>query len=271
MTPLMLCTASLFFVDTAHAEGEIRVGVPEPSGIDIDRAGERVFVVDDGGELWVFDTDFERQAVFDLGGDLEGVAYLPRQDQLLVAVEGDEQLLRVDPSTGAIEQVYDVPRTFRGQTVLAAGGNGIETLTAVGSRLFVANQAFDDRDAEDASVLVELAFGVSGSLRIVDVHALPMMDVAGSFYSARSGELTLVSDAEDALYSIRLDALDAVPTGADLRLQAFTSTWVPGEDQEGICVIDGQLVIAQDSGNLYDAGPLDALWDTWASPWGPLP
>ncbi len=88
-TPLLIAL-SLFIAAPALADGPIEVDVPEPSGIDVDRAGERVFVVDDGGELWVFDEDFAPIDVFDVGGDLEGVVYLPRQERLLIASEGVE-------------------------------------------------------------------------------------------------------------------------------------------------------------------------------------
>jgi hypothetical protein len=254
--PLLLALLSL---PSAHAGETIHVGVPEPSGIDQDRSSGRIFVADDGGELWVLDSDFRRVDVFDLGGDLEGVAYLQRKDRLLVAAEGDEQLLLVDPDTGELLAELDIPRTFRGETILAAGGQGIETLTVVGSRIFVANQAFDDSDPEDGSVLVELALTAGGDLRVVDAHALPMIDVAGSAYLSQTQELLLVSDAEDTLYSLRLTTLDAVATGAPLTRQAFGAVDLPGTDQEGICLIEGQVIIAQDSGDLYDAGSLADL------------
>ena len=257
--PLLFTTLALLSSSPAQAEETIRVGVPEPSGLDYDRANGRVFVADDGGELWVLDEDFRRIDVFDLGGDLEGVAWLSGEELLMVAVEGSEELLLVDPDSGSVSQVLEIPRTFRGQTILAEGGNGIETLTVIGSRIFVANQSFDEEDEEDGSVLVELAFGIAGTLSIVDVHALPMLDVAGSMFLPQSGELHLVSDMEDTAYRLKLTTLDALPTGADLPMGAFRSYDLPGEDQEGICLIDGQVVIAQDSGDLVDAGPLRDL------------
>ncbi len=116
-TPMLLVLAA----SSAFAGERIAVDVPEPSGIDFDRDGGRVFVVDDGGELWVFDEDYNELDVFDLGGDLEGVDYLPRHDQLLVAVEGEESLLLVDPDTGEVLSSQDIPRTFQGETVMAAG------------------------------------------------------------------------------------------------------------------------------------------------------
>ncbi len=257
--PLLLTAVAMLSSAPAQADDTIYVGVPEPSGLDYDAVNGRVFVVDDGGELWVLDEDFRRIDVFDLGGDLEGVAWLGGEELLMVAVEGSEELLLVDPDTGELSQVLEIPRTFRGQTIMAAGGNGIETLTVVGSRIFVANQSFDEYDEEDGSILVELAFGIGGSLSVVDAHALPMLDIAGSMFLRQSGELHLVSDSDNAAYRLSLKTLDAIPTGAPLTRKAFTAYDLPGENQEGICLIEGQVVIAQDSGDLVDAGSLREL------------
>ncbi len=248
----------LLFVPTLAVAGTIPVDVPEPSAIDADYAGDRLFVADDGGEIWVYDGDFTHLDTFDVGGDLEGVDYLPRADVLLVAVEGDEQLLVLDPRDGTELAVLDIPRTYKGETILAAGGNGIETLTVVDSRIFVANQAFDLDDTDDGSVLVELALDRTGDLEIVAFHPLPFRDAAGSLYAAATDELFVLSDTDDRVYRVPMLLLDALPAGAPLP-EALPSFEVPGVDQEGIVLWDECLLIAQDSGDLYDAGPLAAL------------
>lgn len=242
------------FTAPAHANSTIEVDVPEPSGIDHDRVGERIFVADDGGELWVFDTDYNEIDVFDLGGDLEGVDYIPATDQLLVGVEGDEQILVVDPDSGSIEAELDIPRTWNGQTIMAAGGNGIETLTVVGRRIFVANQSFDADDKTDGSVLVELAIRPNGKLSIVDAHRLPIIDVAGSLYEPQSKSLYLLSDANNRLYRIGMGALDALDSGESIPNALLRAYRVSGDNQEGMTIVDGNLIIAQDSGNLHSAG-----------------
>lgn len=255
MTALLIA----LFSSPAHAGSTIEVDVPEPSGIDHDRVGERVFVVDDGGELWVFDTDFNEIDVFDLGGDLEGVDYVPATDQLLVAVEGDEQILVVDPDSGSVEAELDIPRTWNGQTIMAAGGNGIETLTVIGRRIFVANQSFDANDETDGSVLVELAIMPNSKLRIVDAHRLPVLDVAGSLYDPRSNSMFLLSDTDNRLYRIPMDALDALDSGTAIPRNLLRSFHVSGENQEGMTIVGGDLIIAQDSGDLHSTGSFRRL------------
>ena len=247
---------SLLLSLSAAAGQLLPVDVPEPSGIDHDPRSGRTFVVDDGGELWVFDADFEVLDVFHLGGDLEGVDYLPGPDQLLVAVEGDEQLLRVDPDTGAVEAALDIPRTFRGKLVMAEGGNGIESLVVVGRRIFVTNQAFDVFDEDDGSILVELRMRADETLQIAGIWRLPFPDAAGALFSAPTQELFLSSDYNDRVYRLKLDALDHLNNLAWIPEEDLRSFWIPGVDQEGICLVDGDLLIAQDSGDLYDAGRL---------------
>ena len=68
--PLPLLMLAVTLPWTPSLAGEIVVGVPEPSAIDIDRAGGRIFVADDGGEVWVFDRDYTATATFAVGGDL---------------------------------------------------------------------------------------------------------------------------------------------------------------------------------------------------------
>ena len=256
MKHMLLLSLTALMSLTAHAGQTIEVDTPEPSGIDSDRLSGRIFVADDGGEVWVFDEDYTPIDTFDIGGDLEGIAYIPNIDKLLVAAEGDEQLLLVDPYTGDVDEVFDIPRTFEGQTILAEGGNGIETLTLAGPRIFVANQSFDLNDTEDGSILVELAMTLSGDLEVVRAHPLPITDVAGSFYSRASGELYLLSDAENQGYRINLRALDQLEPDMAVSSKLLRPFWVPGDNQEGMAVIDGRLVIAQDSGDLYEAGSM---------------
>jgi len=259
MKRTLLIALVALFSQPVHAAELIQVDVPEPSGIDHDRDGERFFVVDDGGELWVFDEDYNEIDVFDLGGDLEGVDYLPVTDQLLIAVEGDEQLLLVDPDSGDVESVFDIPRTFQGRTILEEGGNGIETLTVVGRRIFVVNQSFDYQDQADGSVLVELVILPDETLEIVDAHRLPILDVAGSFYFAPTREFFLLSDYGNRIHRLNLKALDSMPAGANVPPAFLHSFLVPGDNQEGICLVRGELIIAQDSGDLYNAGSLQWL------------
>ena len=86
-----------------------------------------------------------------------------------------------------------------------------------------------------------------------------ILDVAGSLYAARSNELFLLSDSANRVFRLSLDALDDLLDGTDIPAALLRPFAVPGVDQEGICVVEGSLIIAQDSGDLYDAGPLREL------------
>ena len=129
------------------------------------------------------------------------------------------------------------------------GKNGIESIAFVpdrehkhGGTFFVANQAMDNDDEEDASALLELNVPLEGSktkAKIIAYYPQRMLDLAALCYDPARDVLIAASDQENRCMEFTRD-------GMPVRSYAL-----PGNDQEGIAVdADGNLYVAQDSGGI---------------------
>ena len=228
----------------------------EPSGMVYHPARRNLFAVGDEGDIIELRTDGEavNQAKLRDGADLEAITCVPATGLLYVAVEGEEQILEVDPQKLTVLREFAIDRTFQGQVRLRGGGEGLEGLTFVpqadhpeGGTFFVTNQAFSLKDAEDTSALcrVELPLrsGKRGGDKLVGritaFTAMPIIDLSALHYDAASGHLFVACDAHNVLLEVTLAG-------------AIVQSWaLPGNDQEGLAVDDaGHLYIAQDSGGI---------------------
>ena len=228
----------------------------EPSGIVYHRARRSLFAVGDEGDILELRTDGTavNQTTLRKGTDLEAITCDPATGLLYIAVEGEEQILEVDPQTLTMLRQFTIDRTFRGQVRLRGGGEGVEGLTFVpqanhpeGGTFFMTNQAFSLSDPEDTSALCRLELPLRSGKgqgekligRIVQYTAMPIIDMSALHYDAAGGHLFVACDADNVLLEMTL-------TGTILR------TWaLPGNDQEGLTVDDeDHLYIAQDSGGI---------------------
>lgn len=217
-------------------------GVPEPSGLVYHAGRGTLFVVDDGGVLCEFEPGgrvLRRERI--RRADFEGITVDPETGLLYVAIEGDDSILEVDPSSFRAIREFPLPRDFEGRTVLKNGGQGIEAVTVTPDGTFlVANQGTGPRDPglvlELSLPLGDLDAGPARILRTIDPG---MNDLSALHFDVERDLILVVSDSEN-----RLSALS--PTGAPVR-----SWTLPGSDQEGVALdANGILYIAQDSGGV---------------------
>jgi len=230
-----------------------QIGFNEPSGIVYHTGRGTLFVVGDAGDLCEIKTDgaLVKQAHI-RDADFEGVTFDPATGLLYVAIEGEEQILEVDPDTLAVLREFPIDRQLEGVEILKSGGQGLEGITFVpdpshpeGGTFFVSNQGFEFSPAADPSVIVQVVAPLkTGSERVMPariVRALHVgvIDIAGFHYDAASGHIYIVSDSTNTLFEIAMD-------GEVLRGWAF-----PGDNQEGIAMDpQGFIYIAQDSGGI---------------------
>jgi len=239
-------TAKLPYDNVGRIE---KTAIAEPSGIVYHPGRRTLFVVGDEGHVTEIGLDGRLvQAKHLRYADLEGITCNPETGLLYVAVEGDEQILEVDPATLDITRPFDLPRTWHGDTVLASGGQGIEAITFVpaqggGGTFYVANQGPKRKSKDDGPGLAEFALpleGASGGEAIM-LRWFPMEepDLAGLAYDPREDRLFVVSDRENLLMVVSREG------------KIIERYHLPGEDQEGIAFDnEGNLYIAQDSGGI---------------------
>jgi DNA-binding beta-propeller fold protein YncE len=224
----------------------------EPSGIVFDSRRGTLFAVGDEGDICEIKPDgtlLRKKRL--LKADFEGITLDPSTGKLYVAVEGDEQILEIDPETFKIVRAFAIERTFEGQTVLKGGGEGIEAITFIpdpnhpeGGVFLVANQSYDLASPDDVSCLFEVELPLKSSaegqrVRISRLHRFGVIDLAGLHYDTARDCIYVVSDSTNTIYRLARD-------GTILSSRAF-----PGDNQEGIAVdSEGHIYIAQDSGGI---------------------
>jgi len=227
-----------------------KAGFNEPSGICWHAQRQTLFVVGDEGDICEITADgvlVEQKHIRD--ADFEGVTWDPGTGLLYLVIEEEEAILEVDPETFAVLREFSVPRQFRGQTLLAAGAEGIEGLTfrpdpahAEGGVFYVANQAFTLADEEDISAVfqVELPLRTQGTRgRITGYFEPGIIDLSGLHYDPATGRMLVISDATNLILEYSRDH-------QLLSVQAF-----PGDNQEGVTLdADGFIYIAQDTGGI---------------------
>jgi uncharacterized protein YjiK len=236
-----------------------RVNLEGPSGIVYHSERRTLFVVGDKGDI----CEIQRAGMLVKGerirhADFEGITYDPSSGLLYIAIEGEEKIIEVNPDDFEVLREFEINRTFRGSTVLKAGGNGIEALTFVpnsnhpeGGTFYIANQGFDLGNEEDPSAIFELYVPLKGGSSrggrawIIRSISLNAIDLSGLYYNRVSDHLYVISGVGNTLFELTRDG--------DI-LATYT---LPGDNQEGIAVDEnGFLYIAQDSG-----GIVKVKWD----------
>jgi uncharacterized protein YjiK len=232
-----------------------KTGFAEPSDIVFHAKRGTLFLVGDEGDVAEMQTDgtiLKTKRV--RHGDFEGITYDPATGLIYVGVESEEKILELDPDRLTILREFSIPRTFKGATVMKAGGQGIEALAFVpdpkhpqGGTFFVANQCFDLKLKEDGSAIFELLVPLKGTgkVEILRMRPMPITDLAAICPDPQTGKLLVVSDNTDTLVEMTMAG-------------KIERAWkLPGSNQEGLALDhDGFLYIAQDSG-----GVLKLKWE----------
>ncbi|MCP5534998.1 MAG: SdiA-regulated domain-containing protein [Akkermansiaceae bacterium] len=220
----------------------------EPSGICWHAKRRTLFAVGDNGDIAEFRTDGSQVNFRHIpGANFEGITTIPSSGLLYGVTEGSDQIIEIHPETFATMRRFSIPRTYRGRTVMAAGGNGVEGITFIpdprhpqGGIFCVSNQGGTGNPQDEKGIFfVEIPVRTGGASRIVGEIIPPVGDIAGLHYDQRSGRLYAISDHKNTFleYAASRKLIRTAP--------------LPGRDQEGIAFDDaGNMYLAQDSGGI---------------------
>ncbi len=222
----------------------------EPSGIVFHPKRGTLFVLGDEGMIGEFTLKGKRVKIHQFSDkpDFEGITVDPNTGLLYVAHEIADKILEIESEGFKVLRAFTVPRRFKGELVMAPEGDGIEAITFVpmkahaqGGVFYISNQAEDKQVVGDGSALlkIELPLRVAGEVKILNYYPQDILDLSGMFYDAVSGHLFVVSDLNNLLLEMDLEA-------------KILKAWaLPGETQEGLTIDnEGRLYIAQDSGGV---------------------
>ena len=231
----------------------------EPSGIIFNPLTKTLFVVGDKGHLYEVRCDgslLRGERI--LKADFEGITCNPMTGILYIAVEGEEDILEVEPKDFTVKRKFDIEQNFQGDKVLRPGGDGIEGITFIpdnnhpeGGTFYITNQGDKDDESDDLSAIMEIYLPLKSSFekvnngKIIRYFTPSVTDMSGLYYNPVRKILYVISDDNDLFIEFTKD------------LEFLDGYGLPGEKQEGITFDnDGFLYIAQDSGGILKFEPL---------------
>ena len=230
-----------------------KIDFKEPSGIVFHPQRGTLFVVGDMGDVCEIQTNgklVKQKHIRD--ADFEGVTCDPATGLLYIAIEGEEKILEVNPESFEILREFDIPRKFRGKTVLKKGEQGIEGITFVpdeshpeGGTFYVNNQSFDLDNMEDPSAIFQIQLplktgsGKKLKAEIIRYFKPGVVCLSSIHYDSAAQRLYVVSNSTNTFLEITM-------AGELVNFYAF-----PGSEQEGIAIDnEGYMYIAQDIGGI---------------------
>ncbi len=216
-------------------------GAWEYSGFKWDAANSRLWAIDDGGELIIYDSSYSQGSHWSLGGDKEDLALVESQSgSVFILNEGPNGVLgSIDEYTTSGSFVRNYSFASAG-TPVGVGGNGDEGL------------AYVNHDANFAGDFVvghqstgDLYFMTANfTTHAVAAHGSPVVlslgsDDAASVEVLNDGTILVFYDNIDTIYRIRMTSDFLSGITIDTNDARIVEKWVHenvGGDAEAICI-----------------------------------
>lgn len=241
MHKLILGILIIMSVNNIFAKEKIIAKIPEASGIAYSYKSNTLFVVNDEGSIYELSLKGDILRKEKLGKyDLEGIAVDDENNLLLLAIEGNDEILILSKNKLKKKHKISIKREYKGVKVLKKGNDGIEGLTLYKNKIYASNQSKNRYPKEDSSIIVIIDYDLKKKKqKIKDIIDHGFIDIAGlTFYK---DILYMISDKENLLiqYDIKLKKV--------IRKQKLPKKYA----QEGITFDDkGNLYIADDNGQI---------------------
>lgn len=238
---LLLGMLIIISVQNILAKEKIIAKVPEASGIAYSYKSNTLFAVNDEGSIYELSLEGEILRKEKIGKyDLEGIAIDDKNDLILLAIEGDDEILVLSKKKFKEKHKISIKRTYEGVKVLKKGDDGLEGLALYKNKLYASNQSNKRYPKEDSSVIVVMDYDLKkNKQKIKSIIDHGFIDIAGlTFYN---DILFMVSDKENLLiqYDIKLNKV--------IKKEKLSKEFA----QEGITFDDkGNLYIADDKGQI---------------------
>ena len=217
---------------------------------------EKLFVVDDDGNVASMDADGTNVNSASLAGDLEGICVAdPSSDFVYIGLENPDSILEYNIVTEAVTRTFDLTTWMTGPN-----NEGLEALTFVPDTGDSEGGLFYAGLQEDGKIYrFRLSIETSASLETV-THISTITpvagrdDISGLHYDSDNEVLYAIFDSAGKLTAMEADG--TVLDEWDLPDQEVGGI---GHDQEGITMMGNHLYIAQDSGEFIDYTPFTPL------------
>lgn len=183
------------------ANAKVLTLIPEASGITYVKKTNTLFVVNDEGILYELNLKGKILRKKHLGSfDLEGISFDSKNDLLILAIEGRDNILLVHRNNFHIKKEISIKRKYKNKLLLKKDKKrGLEGIVLIDSYVYISNQSNIAYPKEDASVIVILPYTIKKKkLKIIRILDHGLKDISGLTYYR--GDLYLVSDKKSTIY-----------------------------------------------------------------------
>lgn len=199
MKKLLIGIILISFIQNLMAKEKVIAKIPEASGITYSKKSNTLFVVNDEGSIYELTKKGKILRNEKIGKyDFEGIVVDDKKGLLLIAVEGDDNILVLSKDNMSIEKTISIKRSYEGIKVLKKGSDGLEGLTLYKNELYASNQSNNKYPKADSSVIVVIDYDLSKTKqKIKRIINHGFKDIAGlTFYK---NILLMVSDEKSLL------------------------------------------------------------------------
>ena len=199
MQKILLGILIIISIQNLFAKEKVIAKIPEASGISYSYKSNTLFVVNDEGSIYELNLEGKILREKKIGNyDLEGIAIDDENDLLLLAVEGDDEILVLSKKQFKQKHKISIKREYKGVKVLKKGNDGIEGLALYKNKIYASNQSKNLYPKDDSSVIVIIDYELKKKKqKIKDIINHGFIDIAGlTFYD---DILFMISDKKDLL------------------------------------------------------------------------
>ena len=177
--------------------------------------------------------------------DFEGIAYDAKNDEILVAIEGSDNVLVLTRDLNVKNTINVDRRDDNGRLILEKDPeNGLEGIAVDNGDIYLSNQSFNKLPASDPSVVIKIDPVNADEAKIAEVIDHGFDNISGlAFYK---GYLYMVTDSGNMLIKYDLKTKRVINT---VKIKTFDDR-LKGASVEGITFDnDGNIYFANDNGN----------------------
>lgn len=210
----------------------------EPSGADYNDTTEKIYIVDDEGNLSRMNKDGSGITTWNIGGDLEGVAIANESSGLVyLGVENPDGIIEFDTTTGTVLRTFTLTTWMTG-----ADNQGLEALAFVPNIADAEGGLFYAGHQGEGSVYV-FRLPIQSSAISTDVTFVTSFVPVANYTDVASLDYDAANDVIFAGYDGPNKLVAVTPSGT------FIQEWdLPQDDQEGVALSGNcDVFIAQDT------------------------
>ncbi len=241
MKKILLGIVIIMSIQNLFAKIKIIAKIPEASGIDYSTKSNSLFVVNDEGSIYELSKKGKILREKKIGKyDFEGIVVDDKNNVLLVAIEGKENILILSKDNFKKINEISIKRTYKGIKVLKKGSDGIEGIALNNNKIFLSNQSDKLYPKDDSSVIVIVNYNLKKKKqKIENIINHGITDISG---------LTFIGDI---LYMISDDNNFIVSYDTNKKKILRKDKLPKKFAQEGITFDNkGNLFIADDKGQI---------------------